>query len=83
MFQTTNQHKSVDIGQYPVRLVGPRPLEGRGVLWTLGGCGGVGCGMYERSCELADEGHATLWLPAGACINVHVIFPFIRHATLL
>ena len=44
-------------------LVGPRPLEGRGVLWTLGGWGGgvgwggvgVGWGMYERSCELAES----------------------------
>ena len=31
------------------------------------GWGGVGWGMYYRSCELADEVHATL--PAGACIH--------------
>ena len=43
-----------------------RPLDGRGVLLTLGG---VGWGMYWRSCELADEVYATLWLPAGAGIH--------------
>ena len=47
-------------------IVGPWPLDGCGVLLTLEG---VGWGMYWRSCELADEPHATLWLTAGACIH--------------
>ena len=29
-----------------IAIVGPRPLDGRGVLLTLGGWGGVGWGMY-------------------------------------
>ena len=117
-----------------IAIVGPRPLDGRGVLLTLGGwggaghvltfmwtcrwstcyalaagrcmyswvgwgglgrgmyfnvhvnlqmkymlcfgcrqvhvfMGGLGRGIFKRSCELADEGHAMLWLPAGACIH--------------
>ena len=28
--------------------------------------------MYSRSCELAYEVGATLWLSVGACIHVHV-----------
>ena len=45
-------------------VVGPRPLEGRGVLYKTGGWGGVGCGgaCNNVQCELAEEGHASLWL---------------------
>jgi hypothetical protein len=32
---------------------------------------GVGWGMCSRSCELAHEVDATLWLSVGACIHVH------------
>ena len=70
-------------------LVGPRPLDGRGVLLGWGGVGHVftltwtctwsRCyavaatwGMYSRSCELAHEVGATLWLSVGPCIHVHV-----------
>ena len=56
----------------PTSIVGPRPLEGRGVLYTSGGWGGVGgwggaCNNVQ--CELAEEGHACLWLPVGACMH--------------
>ena len=28
-----------------------------------------GLGHVKRSCELAEEGHACLWLPVGACMH--------------
>ena len=35
-------------------------------LWCFVDVGGGGVGHV---CELADQAHATLWLPAGACIH--------------
>ena len=51
--------------KYMLRF-GCRQVQGL-ISWV--GWGGMGWGIYERSCELADEVHAMLWLPAGACIH--------------
>ena len=66
-----------------VSLVGPRPLDGRGTfMWTCtwSRCYAVAVGwdMHSRSCELAHEVDATLWLSVGACIHVHVNLPGVK-----
>ena len=46
-------------------LVGSRPLDGGGVLLTLGGLGGACINVHVN----LQMKYTTLWLPAGACIH--------------